>query len=42
MNDGFIVCVQYTSASSLMVAPRNEKFGGKIFFRVACHFSDKG
>ena len=28
MNDGFLVRVQYTSKSSLVVAPHGEKFGG--------------
>ena len=40
--NGFLVRVQYTSASSIVVAPRGEKFCGKMVFRVACHFNDKG
>ena len=36
------VRVQYTSASSLVVAPRGEKFGGNMVVRVARHFADKG
>ena len=34
VNDGFLVLVQYTFASSLVVAPRGEKFGGKMVVRV--------
>ena len=42
VNDGFFFHVQYTSASSLVVAPFSEKFGGKMVVRVVCHFSNKG
>ena len=42
VNDDFFVRVKYTSTSSLVVAPRSEKFGGKMVVRVACHFSNKG
>ena len=41
VNDVFIVCMQYTSTSSLVVVPRGEKFGGKMVVRVACHFPIK-
>ena len=37
----FFVRVQYTSTSSLAFAPYSEKFGGKMVFRVACHFSNE-
>ena len=42
MNSGFIVCVQYTSVPSLVVAPCGEKFDGNMVVRVACHFANKG
>ena len=42
LNDGFLVYVKYTSAFSLVVAPRGEKFGGKMFARVAYQFVNKG
>ena len=41
VKNAFLVCVQYTSASSLVVAPCGEKFGGMMVFRVVCHFSNK-
>ena len=41
VNYGFLVRVQYTSMSSLVVAPRGEKFGGKMVIIVACHFANK-
>ena len=34
VNDGFLVRVQYTSASSLVVATCGEKFSGKMVVRV--------
>ena len=42
MNDGFLVRVKYTSASSLVVAPCSEEFGGNMVVRFACHFVNKG
>ena len=42
MNNGFIVCVQYTSASYIVVVPCGEKFCGKMDIIVACHFDNKG
>ena len=41
MNNEFIICVQHTSTLSLVVAPCDEKFGGKMFVIFACHFSNK-
>ena len=41
-NDRFLASVQCTPALFLVVAPRGEKFGGKMVVRIACHFSDKG
>ena len=41
LNNVFFVCVQYTSTSSLVVAPFSENFGGKMVIRVACHFSNE-
>ena len=37
VNDEFLVCVQYTSASSLVIVPSNWKFGGKMVVRVDSH-----
>ena len=42
VNYRFLVRVQYTPASSLVVALCGENFGGKMVIRVACHFSNKG
>ena len=42
VNYRFIVCVQYTSASSFVVETFCEKFGGKMVVRVACYFDNKG
>ena len=42
VNDRFLVCVQYTSTSFIVVAPCGENFGGKMLFRVACTFDNKG
>ena len=41
MKNGFFVCMQYTSMSSLVVEPGIEKFGGEIVIRVACHFPNE-
>ena len=41
VNDGFIVCVHYISALSLLVSPRVKKFGGNMVVIIACHFSNK-
>ena len=41
-NNRFLVRVQYTYASSLVVVPCGEKFGGKMFVRAACHVVNKG
>ena len=37
VKDGFLVSVQYTSASSLVVASCSNKFGGKMVIIVVCH-----
>ena len=42
MNYVFLVCVKYTSALSLVVAPRSDKFGGNMVVIIACYFSNKG
>ena len=36
MNDGFLVRVQYASASSLVVTPHGKKFGGEMVVIIAC------
>ena len=41
VNNGFLVPVQYTSAVSILVAPRGENFGGKMVVRVVYHFSNE-
>ena len=41
VNNGFLVRDHYTSASSLLVAPCGEKFGGKMVVRAACHFANR-
>ena len=42
VNNGFLVCVQYISVSSLLVTPHGNKFGGNMVFIIACPFSNKG
>ena len=42
VNDGFLVCLQYASAPSLVVATCGEKFGGKMVVIVLFHFANKG
>ena len=42
VNDGFLVRVQYTSASSLVITPHGKKFGGKMFIIILCHFDNEG
>ena len=42
VNGGYIVCVQYTFASSLVIAPHGDKFGGKMVVRVVFQFANKG
>ena len=42
VNDGCLFCVQCIYASSLVVVPLGENFGGKMVVRFACHFDDKG
>ena len=41
VDNGFFVCVQYTSTFSLVVAPCSEKFGGRMVVRIACHFPNE-
>ena len=41
VNNGFFVRIQYTSTSSLVVAPFSEKFGGKMVVIIACHFTNE-
>ena len=41
-SNGFLVRVQYTSTSYLVVAPRGEKFGGNMVIRIACQFVNEG
>ena len=40
VNDGFLVRVQYTSTSSLVIAPCGDKFGGKMVVIFTWHFSN--
>ena len=40
VNNGFLVRVQYTYASSLVVAPCGDNFYGKIVVRFACQFAN--
>ena len=42
VNNGFLVHVQYTSAFSLVVTRRGNKFGGKMVVIIVYHFTDKG
>ena len=42
VNDGFIVHVKYTFASSLFVAPCGDKFDGEMVVRFACQFANSG
>ena len=37
----FFVRVQYTSMSSLAVAPCSENFGGEIIVIIPCHFPNE-
>ena len=42
VNYRILVSVKYSSAYSVVVTPRCEKFGGNMFVICACQFSDKG
>ena len=42
VDDGRLVLVMYASASSLVVKPQGNKFGGNMVVRIVCHFSDEG
>ena len=42
MNNGFLVHVQYASASCIVVTPSGKNFGGKMVVTIARHFPNKG
>ena len=42
VDDGFLVCVKYSSTSSLVVIPHGKKLGGELIVIVAVIFSNEG